>query len=308
MDDATGSSPPTARPSTGSTKRHQVQRRVRARRLRLDEGTPAATERAREARRDHAALLGSEDRLGSDSITGVRRHHAIRGRCAGHRGPPRRRRGASPMTHQTTLEQLLDASIPVRGEERPALLCVPETRWVHPLIRAPETRTDDRDLGLALQLLRFVKALDGEPMTLGRARALVADPAALMRAVDLRNRLFESLVDAGVARASCPSCGSEAELVLSDLLSLLRAERWPIADDRMYLAVPSLAHVWARGRRPVGVAVASGVRFVLPSARVGLATVATGGLLGELETEEGIQRELAAWKQWGCGSFRVTRL
>ncbi|MDB4930127.1 MAG: hypothetical protein JWM10_2611 [Myxococcaceae bacterium] len=202
------------------------------------------------------------------------------------------------MTDRIMLDRLFDASIPVQGEERPALLCVPETRWIHPLIRTPETRTDDRDLGLALQLLRFVKALDGEPMTLGRARALVADPAALMRAVDLRNRLFESLVDAGVARASCPSCGNEAELVLSDLLSLLRAERWPIADDRIYLAVPSLAHVWARGRRPVGVAVASGVRFVLPSARVGLATVATGGLLGKLETEEGIQRELAAWKQW----------
>ena len=202
------------------------------------------------------------------------------------------------MTIVARLDSVFDATLPLDGVECPVRLRVPTTRFLHSLVPLPSMAHEVHPLRRETLLCVLVERLNGVPMTLAWAKELVTEPALAARVPALRDRFFEALIAEGFARPTCPVCGHEAAQRIGDLFASVRAAPRPLANAWGNLEAPALAFFEPRGRRPAGMPVASQMRFTLPSAPVGVGTLAWGGVLCALETEEGLARQARLWRQW----------
>jgi len=196
------------------------------------------------------------------------------------------------------LDSLLNKTLTIDGVEHRVRLRVPSTRKVHPTMSPPETSQTTRAIRWPSIVLALIERLDDTPSTRDLAQTIADNPSARTRVFKLREALFSSLIDAGVARPACPSCGAEVELSLPELAGLVRSPPKPLCDRDGNFTVPELADLAPVGLRPWGVRVAARMGFTLPGARVGLGASAHGGDLGDLESEESHQRQDASWREW----------
>ena len=203
---------------------------------------------------------------------------------------------STPAEH---LRALLQLRIPFHGAEHEVELRVPSTGEIFPLLLEPQHRTPERmAVMFPAEFKRLVKAIDGQPMTIETARALYGEPESAGRIIAARNRLYEALAEQGRVFAQCPHCRQwEAELKLLALVVGLHAGPWPIIDERLFLAMPSLADPRPNGTRPPTLPRTSRLRFELPSHVVGLPAEAQTGILGDVDADGG-RRERAAWERW----------
>ena len=196
------------------------------------------------------------------------------------------------------LDSLLNAALIIDGVEHRVRLRVPSTGQTHFHVSKADIGLTPTLVDHALRADALVEQMDGAQVGFLKAEALMANLAVRTQVLQLRERLFSTLIEAGVARPVCPACGAEVEVSLSEFAGLVRSPPKPLCDQDGNLTVPSLAHFYAVGRRPPGALVASRMHFTLPSVRVGLPVPARGGLLGDLETDAGLQRESDAWCEW----------
>jgi hypothetical protein len=204
------------------------------------------------------------------------------------------------MSQPPDVASLLHVSLPFEGRERRVELAVPPAGQLFPLISPPALwDSGNTPLALALEFKDLVRTLDGQPVTMERAHALVADDGARARLLDARNRLYEAAAAPGRVIVLCPVCRArEAALSPAVLAGALGVSPWPIVADGTHLALPYLADVDERGARPPGLPTAARVRFELPAHALGLEGSRAGGVLGETEPGPGRAREIAAWERW----------
>ncbi len=203
------------------------------------------------------------------------------------------------MTVDKRFESLFHARVQFQGREREVELRVPAFREIFPLILAPEHRTPDRmAVMFPAEFKRLIKSMEGGGLEVEHARALYADPQAAGQIVAARNRLFETIAEQGLTYLQCPHCFNwEAEVNVTALTTALQAGPWPIIDQRLFLAVPSLAQHLPRFSRKRRQPCSSRIRFQLPSSVIGLPAASRSGVLGDADAQDGAL-ERAAWKRW----------
>jgi len=203
------------------------------------------------------------------------------------------------MTMDAKFESLLHGRIQFQGSESQVVLRIPRIGELFGLLLEAHLRTPERmSVMFPAEFKRLVESLNRQPIGIEQARALYADAQSAGQIVAGRNRLFEVLAEQGRIFARCPRCSNwEAELSIIALTVALKAGPWPIVDERMFLAMPSLAKRRSKGARPPRAVCASRIRFELPSRIAGLPAEVGIGILGDADRNNGAA-ELAAWQEW----------
>jgi len=196
-------------------------------------------------------------------------------------------------------QSLFHTRITFRGRESQVELRVPAYAEVFGLILEAHLRTPERMLVMMpAEFKRIIRSIDGAPVKIEDARQLYADAQAAGQIVAARNRLFETLAEQGRIFMQCPHCVKwEAEVSVTALTVALEAGPWPIVDQRMFLAVPSLAQHFPPRIRFAQVHGTSRIRFDLPSTVIGLPGPINEGIL-TAAGHIGDASELAAWERW----------
>jgi hypothetical protein len=203
------------------------------------------------------------------------------------------------MNADTKFETLFHSGIQFQGRDCQVDLRVPRIGELFSLLLARHHRTPARlSVMFPAEFKRLVMSIDGKPMDIEQAHALYAEAQSAGQIVAARNRLFEVLSEQGRIFARCPHCSDwEAELSVIALTVALQAGPWPIVDERVFLAMPSLAERLSKGARPQGAVCSSRIRFELPSKVVGLPAEVGSGVLSDADRDNGAA-ELAAWQYW----------
>ncbi|PWT95570.1 MAG: hypothetical protein C5B55_01120 [Blastocatellia bacterium] len=203
------------------------------------------------------------------------------------------------MTVANSFESLFHVRILFQGRDRDIELRVPEYEEVFALILPPEHRSPERmSVMFPAEFKRLIKSMEGSSIDIEHARAIYADSQAAGQLVASRNRLFETLAEQGLIYMQCPHCLSwEAEVSVTALTTALQAGPWPIIDQRLFLAVPSLAQHFPKFLRTRQFPYSSRIRFQLPSTVVGIPAASRSGVLGYADAQHGAM-ERAAWQRW----------
>jgi hypothetical protein len=177
----------------------------------------------------------------------------------------------------------MDFELPLAGVPRRARLRMPELGEALLLWFPAATRIPSRAaIFLPAEIEVFVDTVDGSDMDRPTAREVLADSASMGAYLAARNRLLHFGSEPGRVHALCPHCHDwEAELEPIALAVGLHAEFWPVVDRDQCLAVPAWANPARFPARDPGMALASRLRFTLPSASVGFASPARDAVLRE---------------------------
>ena len=199
------------------------------------------------------------------------------------------------MTIDKKFESLFQIKIQFQGADHVVNLRVPPFGELFGLILQPQHRTPERmSVMFPAEFKRLIASLDGRVVDIESARGLYADPHAAGQIVAARNKLLETLAEQGRIFAQCPYCFKwEAELNVIAMTVALQQGPWPIIDERMFLAVPSLAQQFPPNRQPRTILGASRIRFELPSSVIGLGAPVTAGILRDADREGGTLEQLA---------------
>jgi hypothetical protein len=197
------------------------------------------------------------------------------------------------------LDELTRGTVHLDGRDQPFELAVPPAGEVLPMIMDPDVETPERAQNrLRIGLSGLLVKLDGRRVYRADAARVAADPQALGAVLIKRNALYEVLREEGRLFALCPRCRTwEAEVTIPALVVGLRGGlRDLFTPDRLLLAPLALSDPRSPGKRPADLHLAALLRFVLPSARVGLpGATASGGVLGDLG--DGTAEEMA-WERF----------
>jgi hypothetical protein len=203
------------------------------------------------------------------------------------------------MLTQAELQRLLHPVIRFGGVERSVELRLPSCADILPLLMEPHLRIPQRlSTLLPSEFKRFLRTFDGRQADIEIARAIFADAEAAVGLLQARRQLLEAVAEQGLVFASCPHCRNwEARLSVVALTVALQAGPWPIVEDGLYLAMPSLCDPLPPGDRPSEPPPAARVRFDLPSRALDIPSGIGSGELQSADREHG--RPLAdAWKRW----------
>ena len=189
--------------------------------------------------------------------------------------------------------------VPFRGYDCGVELRIPSYGELFGLILTEQQRTPERmAVMMPAEFKRVIRSINGKPVSIEDAREIYAEPQAAGRIIAARNQLFETLAEQGRVFLQCPHCKSwEAELSVLALTVALQAGPWPIIDQRMFLAVPSLAWHFPPCVRVGPLTGTSRIRFQLPSAVIGLTTAPGTGVLDNADRNHGAD-ETMAWQRW----------
>jgi hypothetical protein len=198
----------------------------------------------------------------------------------------------------THVSSLLSLDLDLGGATCTARLRIPSVEEVLPAVVDPASSlTPERYRNaLRLELLAIVDAVDGHEATLAEIDAMLDAPAALRAVLQARNDVYGALLQAGRFSCPCPHCGAAAlqDLATYAILGLGAAEL-PAVVTPTLPATPHLADP-APPRTRSDVPPCGPISFELPSAKAGLDTAYTGGILADV----GVPSETvaAAWDLW----------
>jgi hypothetical protein len=197
------------------------------------------------------------------------------------------------------IDEWLEISVMLDGKRVPVILRLPTFADIGPFTREPLGQIEAARLStLRLSLSHDIASLDNQSMRLSDADRIMADPPAHAAILQKRNALYERGRVAGRVWAQCPHCKTgEVRLSLLGYTTRLGAEApYLTAADPVFLLPPSLSMDHTPGTRPDGAALATQIRFELPTSAIGMGreTLPTDGELGTIDQK----REAAAWRRW----------
>jgi len=163
---------------------------------------------------------------------------------------------------------------------------------------------EEEGLWMIQRLTKEVALVDGQPMSVARAKSLLSQPHLLGDFVEGRNRLYYEARLRGLIFALCPVCQQgEAEVTVARLEFGLRFSPPQLTTpDGNWLTPPKIGTVdLKRASRRGDLQTAAQLRVELPTQRMGLGALerASGCVLHKLDTAA----EAAAWQtHWPPGS------